>query len=373
MPTIKLFPLAWQGRNTPNYFHPSIAPLPDGRWLMTLQSIMGSDFFGSLEYTISGDRGQSWSEVIPAPPFATCSLTEKLEEGFADIRLFALSDGTILAIGCNAFYTPKGNLCWNADEKIEYPPEYPVYAFFRDGTWSERHILKAACFENQSWRVACAQLVLLPGDTLLIPVYFGTGHFAVCTVRAAYTGDELVVMERGNILENPAGRGFVEPSVVKHGGSFFLTLRAEDEHGYRCRSNDGLEWGAPVPWCWEDGEELVMSSTQQHWLPLGGKLYLVYTRKTPENANIMRYRAPLFMAEFDPARGALLRDTERIVFPQRCKNGVENRLGNFHVAVLSDECALVSDCDYYGNNCGNDRDELFTELEIAEITEQAGK
>ena len=94
---------------------------------------------------------------------------------------------------------------------------------------------------------------------------------------------------------------------------------------------------------WPDGTPLEMSSTQQHWMRLGAKVYLVYTRNDGENSSIMRFRAPLYMAEAIPAKGILLRETEQVVFPRQLIDGVEALYGNFHCAQLTEETALVTD------------------------------
>ncbi len=75
-----------------------------------------------------------------------------------------------------------------------------------------------------------------------------------------------------------------------------MTIRAEDDRGYVTTSLDGLHWGQQRAWCWDDGEPLVMSSTQQRWLVHSDALFLVYTRRTAENARVVRWRAPLFVA-----------------------------------------------------------------------------
>jgi hypothetical protein len=78
-----------------------------------------------------------------------------------------------------------------------------------------------------------------------------------------------------------------------------------------------------------------MSTTQQHWLTHSEGLFLSYTRKAPENANVMRWRAPLYLAEVDPETMRLRRESERIVFPL-IGDGINDpthvaHYGNFHV------------------------------------------
>ena len=78
-----------------------------------------------------------------------------------------------------------------------------------------------------------------------------------------------------------------------------------------------------------------MSTTQQRWLTHSDALFLVYTRKAEHNINVMRWRSPLYLAQVDPGRRCLLRETERTVLPL-IGDGIGDpehvaRMGNFHV------------------------------------------
>ena len=132
------------------------------------------------------------------------------------------------------------------------------------------------------------------------------------------------------------------PSLTAWKNRFYLTIRAEDERGYVSTSDDGLAWSPKQAWAWDDGEPLALSTTQQHWLPHSAALWLVYTRKDPSNVNVLRWRAPLWMAQVDPRTLRLLRATERVVLPL-VGDGVKdpNRvaiMGNFHpLNVTPDE------------------------------------
>ena len=118
-----------------------------------------------------------------------------------------------------------------------------------------------------------------------------------------------------------------------------MTIRAEDKRGYVAVSNDGLYWEKQKPWCWENGEPLTMSTTQQHWLIHSHGLFLVYTRKAEHNINVMRWRSPLYVAQVDIDNLCLIRDSEKVVFPL-IGDGVNDpdfvaRMGNFHVVNVS--------------------------------------
>ncbi len=339
----------WDGRATGStWFHPRACMIPaagmdptsnsgdSGRaptGLMTMQSISGSDVFGPVHWTTTSDLGRSWTEPQAIPGLGRRRVDERVEEGVCDVvpEYHAKTD-TVLAIGHNVWYE-RGIL------RNPQLPRHPVYVIrSADGHWSSPQKLawddpRAA----QIYSCGCSQRLTLPGGDLLIPLTFGTAERkdrSVTTVRCSYDARSIRIVEEGSELRNPAGRGLLEPSVTRFNARFFMTIRAEDNRGYVAASEDGLQWSPQRAWCWEDGEPLEMSTTQQHWLPHSRRLYLVYTRKTKENARVMRWRAPLFMAGVDPDRLCLIRASERIVLPL-IGDGVKNPrhvalMGNFH-------------------------------------------
>jgi len=158
---------------------------------------------------------------------------------------------------------------------------------------------------------------------------------SVAGVICSFDGETLAVKQVGEEISHPQRRGLLEPSVTQFGGRFFMTIRAEDNRGYVCASDDGLKWTPKQPWAWDDGEPLTMSTTQQHWLTHSDGLFLVYTRRDASNVNVIRWRAPLWLAQVDQKTLRLRRDTERIVLPL-VGDGVKDPdrvalMGNFHV------------------------------------------
>ena len=127
-------------------------------------------------------------------------------------------------------------------------------------------------------------------------------------------------------------------------------------HGYVAVSDDGLNYEPKQAWAWDDGEPLTMSTTQQHWLTHSGGLFLVYTRKDATNANVMRWRAPLWVAQVDVKTLRLIRATERVVLPL-LGDGVNAAdmvpmMGNFGIANVSANESWVTDgswCPKAGN------------------------
>lgn len=134
----------------------------------------------------------------------------------------------------------------------------------------------------------------------------------------------------------------------------YLTIRAEDERGYVSASDDGLNWQKQQPWSWDDGQTLAMSTTQQRWLVHSDALFLLYTRKDEQNAKVMRWRAPLFVAEVDRQSLRLIRDTEQVVLPL-VGDGIRDPdhvalMGNFHTVAASPDESWVT----VGENRRND-------------------
>lgn len=318
------------------WFHPRACAVPGGESplaVMTCQNISGSDVYGQVHCTVSRDLGKTWTAPEPIGAFARRPFGDGLEMGVCDVvPEYHPHTNTVLAIGHNVYYR---------DNVLARPSEqrYPVYSVRRaDGSWSGGRKLEWNDPRASAMHTCgCAQRYTSPDGELIIPVSFGPlgrRDRAVTTLRCSFDGELVEVREHGNELRLEVDRGLLEPSIVRFGDWFYLTIRAEDGHGYLTRSRDGLRWEAIRPWSWEDGEPLTLSTTQQHWLPGPDCLYLVYTRKAEANVNVFRWRSPLYCARFEPAKMALIRVTERVVFPL-IGDGIGGadhvaRMGNFH-------------------------------------------
>ena len=107
-----------------------------------------------------------------------------------------------------------------------------------------------------------------------------------------------------------------------------------------------MNYRSKQAWTGDDGEPLTMSTTQQHWLAHSDALHLVYTRKDVANLNVIRWRAPLYMAQVDSQRLVLVRETERIVHPLEGDGVLEPdrvpMMGNFHVTNASPDESWVT-------------------------------
>jgi hypothetical protein len=258
--------------------------------------------------------------------------------------MYHSTTGTILAIGHNVYYR---------DNVLARPNEgrFTVYVVRREGgAWSERkHLEWDHPLASGIYSAGCAQRINLPDGKILLPLSFGPlgrMHRSVCTALCDFNGEKLSVLETGNELELVVKRGLLEPSLARFGKVYYMTIRAEDGRGYLTISEDGLNWRKIKPWSWDDGEPLTMSTTQQRWLTHEDGLYLVYTRQTKKNRNVMRWRAPLFLASVDVSRLCLVRESEQIVFPL-IGDGINRarhvaRMGNFHTVNVSEKESWVT-------------------------------
>lgn len=307
--------------------------------LMLLCEITGSDYFGPTHVTESTDSGKTWSLPVAVPGLGRTALGDSAgtEVTVCDmVPEFHRQTGTVLAMGHDVFY--RGGRFFR-----EQPPRHTVYLVrTADGTWGP--------LERLEWNdprgafiytCNCAQRTTLADGDILVPLSVGAKSEArsVVVVRCAFDGRKLSVRSTSNELVNTKGRGLLEPSLAQLDGRHYLTIRAEDERGYVSVSDDeGRTWSPQIAWAFDDGEPLITSTTQQRWLALDGELYLVYVRKDPTNLNVMRWRAPLYIALVDRRALRLVRSTERIVVPLAGDGiGAGDRvphLGNFHCCAV---------------------------------------
>lgn len=343
----------WRNRDGAGttWFHPRACLVPGENGkpfvMMTLQEISGSDYFGPVHWTRSDDLGKTWSDPVPIEALGRRPMPEHdgLQKGVCDVvPQYHPKTETTLAMGHVVFYRGE-----RFSKKAQLP-RYPLYAIrHADGSWSKQKKLKwddprgGFIYSNN-----CGQRVVLPDGDILLAFTFGptSANRQVAGVRCAFDGETLRIKEVGPALSLEVGRGLLEPSIAQFGGRIFMTIRAEDDHGYVAVSDDGLNYREKKAWAYDDGEQLTLSTTQQHWMTHSDGLYLVYTRKDASNENVIRWRSPLWTARVDPEKLCLIRETERVVLPL-VGDGIESPddvalMGNFHVTNVSPDESWVT-------------------------------
>lgn len=339
--------------------------------VMTMQKLLltGSDVFYALNETRSTDRGQTWTEPTPQSAFQRQILkegTDQLPTGAAIApQLLQTGDETTVCDFSPQWHTGSqrllgiGQTVWYRDNHVlRQRPRGIAYAVYDPsknswGTWKTVQLPDKPEFQNAG--SGSQQRVDLPGGDVLIPFYFKKPEdqqFSTAVCRCRFDGKTLHYVEHGSSLTVPVKRGLAEPSLTFFRGRFYMTLR-NDEKGYVSVSDDGLHYEPQRPWTFDDGTELGSYNTQQHWVTHQDGLYLVYTRRGADNDHVFRHRAPLFMAQVDPEKLHVIRETERVLVPERGA-----RLGNFGVVDVSPNETWVTAAEWmqpvgvekYGSN-----------------------
>ena len=330
------------------WFHPRIAaiPLADSETpivICTLQKHLGvSDHYSGLYFMRSDDGGTTWT-----PP----TLPKELDSRKVDGETIAVCDvtpgwhrqsGKLLAIGTKLRYSDAG------EQLLDQPRSHQcAYATYdpETGFWTEWKMLAMPDEEAKHFLVApgCVQWLVRPDGTLLVPMYFksrGNDRYQSTVLHCRFDGTTMELVEKGDELSLEEGRGLYEPSLALFRGTYYLTLR-NDARGYVTTSQDGLHFEPVQPWTFDDGSELGSYNTQQHWLVHDQGLFLSYTRRGANNDHIARNRAPIFLAQVDPAKRHVIRATEKVLMPER---GV--MLGNFGAAAITPNESWVTDAEY---------------------------
>jgi hypothetical protein len=200
---------------------------------------------------------------------------------------------------------------------------YAVYSPKSDD-WSELRLLELPKTDHEGKPIlepnsGCHQRVDLPNGEILLPIRYrkDPAHrfYTTIVARCRFDGRKLTYVEHGSEFMIPRERGLYEPSVATFNGRYFLTMRA-DHSAFVARGKDGLNYEPFLEWKYDDGQVLGSYNTQQHWITHHGALYLAYTRRGANNDHVMRHRAPIFIAQVDPEKLHVIRQTERILFPE---------------------------------------------------------
>lgn len=331
------------------WFHPRVAAIPGRgrngapRVIVTLQKhLRVSDYYSGLYDMVSDDLGKTWRGPRQIAELDWARQPDGTILAVADVTPgFHPPTGKVLAIGCSVYYGPTG-------QQLHDRPRFSqtMYAVYEPDTdrWSGWRLLELPIEEKFNLaRSACAQWWVEEDGTLFVPIYYAPKidtPFSVTVLRCTFDSERLVYQGCGEELHLAEARGLCEPSLIKCGGEYYLTLR-NDLRGYVTRSKDGLHWQPLRPWTFDDGSELGSYNTQQHWLTHQDALYLVYTRRGAMNDHIPRHRAPLFIAEVDRKRLCVLRHTEQVVLPERGA-----MMGNFGATKVTDREAWVTVGEY---------------------------
>ncbi len=301
--------------------------------VMTIQQMLGSDYFTGLSVLRTDDLGRTWTKPESIPQLAWQDAGKGMKIGVCDFTWnWHAPTGKLLGIGHTVYYTSRGFAGADKQRDTVYSVFDPKAGAFTP--WAVLEFFKDSggkYFHNGTH----GQWLVEPDGTLLVPVYFRPkSESKVMTgvvLRCTFDGAKLAIAAMGKEMFHPVPRGLYEKSITWYDGRYYMTIR-NDKKGFVATSEDGLSFGPIRPWTFDDGSELGSYNTQQKWVTHSSGLFLVYTRRGANNDHIPRHRAPLFIGQVDPERLCVLRATERIAVPERGR-----ALGNFDATTISAE------------------------------------
>ncbi|MBM82079.1 MAG: hypothetical protein CMJ78_16030 [Planctomycetaceae bacterium] len=276
------------------------------------------DFHDILQST-SRDGGKTWSEPAIVASLKRRRKSDGFEVAPGDLwPTFHEKTGKILVTG-KTFNFENGQREIRLRERVSYAVMDPS-----TGKWGPLRLLDVPKKDHSGATITganagCTQRVDLPNGDVLLPVRYWRDpkvhRYTSVVMRCTFDGETLAYKEHGSEHTISLGRGLYEPSLVQFGGRYFLTMRA-NHSAYVTRGTDGINFEPLREWKFDDGEPLLSYNTQQHWVTVGGGLFLVYTRRGAENDHIMRHRAPLFIAQVHPETLRVIRSTERVLISE---------------------------------------------------------
>jgi len=335
------------------WFHPRAGAIPGRsptvvlamqRWLLA-----HSDVFEALHSCYTTDLGKTWSPPVehadtlgrhPEPGGVVVGICDFTPKWHARTK-------TLLGIGHTVRYLNDKLIAVRSRETAwsTYDPARKTWT-----PWQVLEMPKTEKFWNAG--AGSVQRIDLKNGDILLPIYFkdkSSKAYSSTVLRCAFDGSQLRYLEHGSELTVGVDRGLYEPSLASFQGRYFLTLR-NDRAAYISTSPDGLHFSAPRLWTWEDGSDLGSYNTQAHWVTHQEGLFLVYTRRNANNDDVIRHRAPLFMAQVDAERLTVLRDTERELVPNK---GAQ--LGNFGVVDVNEHETWVTTSEGMGGKAAEKR------------------
>jgi hypothetical protein len=339
---------------SPNFcwFHPRTAAIPGhGKEgapavILTLQKhLAADDHYSGLYFMRTDDLGATWKGPTEIPELAWRKPADGITAAVIDVTPgWHAPSERLIAIGAKTLYTATGDYASLERLPRSYETSYATVDP-RTGVWSSWKELEVPETDGKFRRIGCgcSQWLVQSDGSLLIPVQFQPAvgaDYQVTVLHCRFDGQTMTYQSHGDELSISGGRGFTEPSLAYFSGKYYLTIR-NDERAYVTTSDDGLHFAQVRPWTFDDGQDLGSYNTQAHWLVHGDGLFLTYTRRGADNDHIPRNRAPLFIAQVDPRQLRVLRDTERIVLPER---GV--MLGNFGASSITPHESWVTDAEF---------------------------
>jgi hypothetical protein len=312
------------------------------QWVTTMSQTTkrGSHGYHDVFESVSSDRGKTWSIPSRIPSLDRQTMKDGYDVAPGDLwPTWHAATGTILVTG-KSFH-------FDHTTGEDFLREKVLYAVksLETNDWGAMKYVSMPVDDRSGHpmlasNAGCNQPVVASNGDLLLPIRYQRSreerNYTSIVARCRFDGETLSYMEHGSEHNLVLGRGLYEPSLVEYQGRFFLTLRA-DHSAFVTSGINGTHFEPIREWRFDDGSVLGSYNTQQHWVTVGGGLFLVYTRRGANNDHIFRHRAPLFIAQVDPERLVVIRKTEKVLLEEN-----EACLGNSGICRVSDQESWVT-------------------------------
>ncbi|MCH1440114.1 MAG: glycoside hydrolase [Rubripirellula sp.] len=331
------------GNNRWDWWQARTAYVPGAKpaWITTMSETgkTTSHDFHDIFQSISHDQGKTWSAPQLIPSLQRRTRDDGYEVAPGDLwPSWHAATNTILATG-KSFNFRGGKTEDYLQERVSYAVKKP------NTSWGPLQFLELPKRDHAGYPIiaanaGCTQRYDIPNGDVLLPIRYARDpknrNYTSTIAQCSFNGEKLEYQRHGTEINIPKGRGLYEPSLTEFDGRYYLTLRA-DHTAYVTSSTDGLNFDAIQEWKFDDGTPLGSYNTQQHWVTIGGGLFLVYTRRGADNDHIMRHRAPLFIGQVTPDSLRVMRATERVLIQQN-----HATLGNSGVCRISDNESWIT-------------------------------
>lgn len=307
----------------------------------------GAHGYRDVFFTETVDGAKTWSSPQRIDILARAPGADGKERVMGDIcPAWHAATGRLLLTGKTFGFLAKARETDAKDDRSLERVAYAVYAADKNEWTGMKEVVMPekdhAGHKILEPNAGCNDRFDLPNGDILLPIRYRanpkTRQYTTIVARCTFDGETLTYREHGSELTFAGKRGLYEPSVVRHAGKFYLTMRA-DESAFVSVSDDGLNYTPPLEWKYDDGKVLGSYNTQQHWVTHGGTLWLIYTRRGAGNDHVFRHRAPIFIAQVDPQQLCVLRATEQVLMPE---TGVDLGGGFAALNVNAQETWVIS-------------------------------
>ncbi|MEO6755193.1 MAG: lysophospholipase, partial [Chthoniobacteraceae bacterium] len=184
------------------WFHPRAAAIPGGVVMTIQKHLKVSDYYSGLHFMKRDGVDGAWSGPILPPEIDWQPQADGVTISVADVTPgWHAKAGKLLAIGARVRYSPKGKQL--DDVKRAHQTVYAIYDP-QTAKWTPWQVLELPADDQFNFaRNACAQWLVKPDGTLLVPLYIGTSakdRYSTTVAECQFDGSKLTFVKNGSVL-----------------------------------------------------------------------------------------------------------------------------------------------------------------------------